>query len=123
MCFPSEWYLFQVEEKNKMGKNKREALTSTMAALGGCAQQMEREAPAGRSRPSQLMCHRTHDYVEAQILYKEVFLSYIQYERFENIHVEIHVAMDTGLPFRAIVSLSSDAVVTYRIKEHHTSLC
>lgn len=77
MCFPSEWYLFQVEEKNKTGKNKHEALTSKMAALGGCGRQTERGAPAGRSWPSQLTCHRTHDYIEAQILYKEVVLSYV----------------------------------------------
>lgn len=43
---------------------------------------------------------------------------------FENTHVEIHVAMDTGLPLEQwSLSLGSDTAVTYRIKEHHTSLC
>lgn len=60
---------FRLREKNKMGEDKREALTSKMA------RQRERGAPAGRSRSSQLMCHRTHGFVEAQMLYKEAVLS------------------------------------------------
>lgn len=58
------------------------------------------------------------------MLKHKYYIKRLSFHIFENIHVEIHVAMDTGLPLEQwSLSLGSDTVVTYRIKEHHTSLC
>ena len=52
------------------------------------------------------------------------YIKGLPFYMFENIHVEICVAMDTGLSLEQwSLLLGNDAVVTYRIKEHHTSVC
>lgn len=87
MCFPSEWYLFQVKEKNKTGKNKCEALTSKMAAPGGVEhQQGDHGHLSWRATGHTIMLK--HKY----------YIKGLSFHMFENIHVEMHVAMDTGLP-------------------------